>query len=212
VDFLSPPWELVVVDSAFRRAWRTARRGFTRLSWPWRITSGVLAALLTGLAVWGALLPSSGSGQRGYVYPAARQRSYSTYSACLLTGASGLSDATASQVWAGLEAGSTAVDPAIQVRYTAAIGAGTDAAVTSYVNTMALSKCSLVVAVGAAQTRAAAARAAAFPAVDFLVVGGSPDSAANLATLAPSARATEAAVSAELRRAASGGFKPGAIQ
>ena len=202
-----------MVDSAFRGAWRSARRVVTRLSWPWRVTAGALALVLVALAVWGLWRPSSGSGQRGYVYPPARERAYSTYSACLLTGAAGLSDATTSQVWAGLEAASTAVDPAIQVRYTPAVGASTDSAIESYVNTMAMSKCSLVVAVGAAQVRAVAARVAAFPGVDFLVVGGTSQSAANLATLTPgSAKATEAAVFAELRSAASGGFKAGTVQ
>lgn len=201
-----------MVVSASGRVRRNVGRGLARQSRPWRITYGSLALVLVALLVWG-LWPTSGPGQRGQVYPASRQRAYSSYSACLLTGASGLSDATAAQVWAGMRAASTRVEPAIQVRYTPAVGAAGASAVEAFVNTFAMSKCSLVVAVGEAQVKAVAARATAFPGVDFLAVGSSGASAANLAVLAPAsaAKTTESEVSAAVRAAASGSFESGEI-
>jgi hypothetical protein len=88
-------------------------------------------ALITGLAVWLAQ-PS-----RTQVYnPPTRAREYIAFTACLLTGPDGLTDATAHQVWSGMQTESSATRAQVTYLSAAAGQAETVGSVTPFANTL----------------------------------------------------------------------------
>ena len=120
-----------------------------------------VAAVLAG-SVW-AVWPSPGEPP---VRPDARV--YSSYSACLLTDSTGLASFSAAAVWRGMEGASTATS--MRVSYLPTLGRADAAAVRSYLNTLVVQHCEVIVAIGAAQTSAASAGAKADPGTHFVVV------------------------------------------
>jgi len=93
------------------------------------------------------------------------------------------------------------------------MGADTIANATTYLDTLAMSKCGLVVAVGDAETGALVAQAHAFPSVDFLAVGSvnAAYKASNVAVVPRGeAKSVTAAVAAVVERASTGRFSAGA--
>jgi hypothetical protein len=162
-----------------------------RLSGRW-VVLGVCTAAIgvgVGLAVSGGPSPWS-SGSRAL--PPARARVYENVDACLLTGAQGLSDRTAAQAWAGLEAASTATSA--RVSYLAVTGPATMAAAEPYAGTLLVQGCKVIVASGAAERAAALAEAGRFSSVRFVVTGAAAGSPANVTALAFTPSGLEASV------------------
>lgn len=141
------------------------------------LLSAAAAGTVALVAVAGWLLWPAGTAA-AKVLPPSRERTYAAYTACLLTGPLGLEEPGAPAVWTGMQLASTA--DAVQVRYQPVIGADTEANAATYLNTLASSNCDVVVAQGGAEDAALAARAAAFPAVRFVSVGGSRPTGANV--------------------------------
>jgi hypothetical protein len=134
--------------------------------WWWVVAAGGIAAAV-GVGVWLAW-PSAKSAYD----PPTRSRQYVAFTACLLTGPSGLSDAQASAVWKGMQTASSATRA--QVTYLSA-GAGqaeTVGSVTPFANTLIQQHCGLILAVGAVEVKAAQAVAASNTGEHFVLVGG----------------------------------------
>jgi hypothetical protein len=145
--------------------------------------AGLLAAALA-MSLIGAVAyltwPRPGYGPR----PAARGRVYASYTACLLTDATGVTGTTAAPVWAGMQAASQAT--AAQISYLTIQGPDTAANAGRYVSTLALRGCRVIVATGALPAAGVADRANAYPDLRFIIVAGGPSDAANVAAYAGS--------------------------
>ena len=128
--------------------------------------AALLAAVGIGLGLWLSLSQSSDSGQ---ALPPPRARVYTSFDACLLTDSAGISGSTAAPVWAGMQAASAKTSR--KVSYLAVAGPDTEANAVAFVNTLVQRKCDLVLAVGGSEVAAVEARAKAFPAARFVVVG-----------------------------------------
>jgi hypothetical protein len=168
-----------------------------------RLTVSVLVVcVIAGLALWALFA------DRKHASPP-RQRVYSAYSACLLVGPGGLSGPGVAPVGSGLEDGSIATSA--KVSYLAVVGAESPDNVSTYVSTLVVRKCDLVVGVGSAETAALLENAAANPTIHFAVVGASAQSA-NVASVAtPDARDVRGLVKQLLVRAYHGGFTGGPV-
>jgi len=169
--------------------------------WVWvTVSVVVVAGVALGLAVWGVRWPGSG----GRSLPPPRARVYENVDACLLTGARGVADPAAAQVWAGMEAASRTTTA--RVSYLAVTGPGTEAQAVPYLGSLLVSNCRVIVASGAAERAAVLADAARFPGTRFVVTG--PATApANVTALAFTTSGLEAAVAAAVEsgvRAAGG--------
>lgn len=154
------------------------------------VRTGVCAAvvLVVALVAWLAW-PTASPAARAF--PPARERVYSDFSACLLTGPAGLAEAGAGPVWSGMQAASA--KDAVQVRYQPVIGPDTEANAVTYLNTLAAMNCDIVAAVGAAPDSALLAQAAKYPRVDFLAVGSISGGGANVALVTAAASGGSAA-------------------
>jgi basic membrane lipoprotein Med (substrate-binding protein (PBP1-ABC) superfamily) len=100
-----------------------------------------------------------------------RARHYADFDACLLTSGEGVTGNQAAKVWAGLQDASKATS--IRVSYLPVIGQQTQANASPYLAGLVARKCRLILAVDAAPVAAIDADAARYPAVHFIVVGGS---------------------------------------
>ena len=110
-----------------------------------------------------------------------RAREYLDYTACLLTGERGVSDAVAAPVWAGLQQASTATNAKVQ--YLAVTGEQTVDNATTFVNTLAQAGCDVVFGVGDVAVAAIERSSPAFPNRRFYTVGGTA-TAPNLTPIA----------------------------
>ena len=119
--------------------------------------------------------------------PQLRTRVYSSFTACLLTGASGITDTQTAPVWAGMQSASTRTRA--QVSYLAVQGAQTASNAESYVNALALRGCSVIVTSGTAPGQAAEQRASALARIKFITVGAPASKAANVSVIAAGAPA-----------------------
>lgn len=140
---------------------REGGRGHRRAVW-WAgvaVLAGVLGAVVTLLV---------GGGSPGA--PAARARVYSSFRACLLTGAGGIADPRAAPVWAGMEDAS--LRTRAMVSYLAVTGPATEGNAVSFLNSLVLRHCDVIVASGAAQRAAVLAEAVRFGGVRFVLAGG----------------------------------------
>jgi hypothetical protein len=151
--------------------------------------AAVLAGVGTGLAVSGGPLPWSPGGR---ALPPARARVYESVDACLLTGAQGLADPDASQVWAGMQDASKATSA--RVSYLAVTGPATQAQAAPFAGTLLVRGCKVVVASGAAERAAVLADAARFSSVRFVVEGAAAGSPANVTALVFSTSGVRAGV------------------
>jgi basic membrane lipoprotein Med (substrate-binding protein (PBP1-ABC) superfamily) len=163
----------------------------------------VMFAGLVAVAIAGLTWPSS---------PAApgadRVRQYAAdLRACLLTGATGVSDPLAGAAWAGLQSASES--NRAMVSYLPVPGAMSPASVQPYLASLVQRQCGVIVAVGAAQSAAASSAAARFRQVRFIAVTSNPVSSSVLRiSPVPAAHvpaSVEAAVSAALLRQAQHG-------
>jgi hypothetical protein len=145
------------------------RRAVSRAAAPWRRLGrrgrAVTLGAVTVVAAWAitaALLAAHG--------PPPRARQYLAFTACLLTGPGGLTDAGAANAWAGLQRASLATRAKVQYL---PVESGTTAAdAAPYLASLTTRHCSVVVAVGSAQVGAVAVAAARDRSVRFAVVGG----------------------------------------
>jgi basic membrane lipoprotein Med (substrate-binding protein (PBP1-ABC) superfamily) len=101
--------------------------------------------------------------------PSARARVYTSSKACLLTDARGINAAPASQVWAGMEDAS--LKTRAQVSYLAVTGSATSANALTYVGSLVVEQCGVVVASGPPEQAAVLAEAPKFPGVRFVLAG-----------------------------------------
>jgi basic membrane lipoprotein Med (substrate-binding protein (PBP1-ABC) superfamily) len=129
----------------------------------WAIVAVCLGA---GVILAAVLWPSSSGGRD---LPPTRARVYAAWRACMVTGASGLSDPQAASVWAGMEQASAKTSA--KVSYLTVAGQDTAGNARTYVATAAGEQCSLVIAVGGSQTQAVVAVARQFPRTRFAAVG-----------------------------------------
>ncbi|MEU9399230.1 BMP family ABC transporter substrate-binding protein [Streptomyces sp. NPDC048242] len=127
----------------------------------------VVLAGVAGVCLW----PASESGGE---LPTARV--YRDVDACLLADSRGVAPGVpAAPVWAGMQEASRATRA--RVSFLSAMGPDTQANVVPYVNSLVQEHCSVVVAVGSAEVRAARSVAPHQKGVRFVVVGDGSDSA-----------------------------------
>ncbi|MDY7090068.1 MAG: BMP family ABC transporter substrate-binding protein [Actinomycetota bacterium] len=110
-----------------------------------------------------------------------RQRDYVDATACLLTDADGVTSPAAQPLWTAMQEAS--LSSHARVQYLAVAGPQTPANAQAHLNSLAGSRCGVVVAVGKMQTDAVTATAKSFPAVRFLAVDGGAE-ASNVSVVA----------------------------
>lgn len=174
--------------------------------------AGSCLAAAAALTVVVVLAVGSPAPKPANIVPISRAQTYTAYSACLLTGSSGLTDPVAEATWAGMQAASDTTHA--QVSYLPMQGAATAGNAGVYINTLALRGCSIVIAAGTLPTQGALARAAAWPHLPIVAITPpatkpgaetTHPAAPNLTVLTDSsARALQARVE-DLLTAASGG-------
>ena len=118
------------------------------------------AVVAAGCVVTGCGSPSPASDPRA--------RAYTNYRACLLTGAAGIADPVAAPAWAGLQSASLATHA--KVSYLAVSGPQTEANATTYVATLVVQQCDVIIGAGAAEQAAVIADAGRFRNARFAVV------------------------------------------
>ena len=148
--------------------------------------SVMAGAALLMWAVWPSPRPAD---------PAASARQYLDASACLLTGAQGVTGGPQAAAWLGTEDASLATHARVQ--YLAVRGPATKANALPYLASLLQRRCDVVIAVGSAQAAAAVAEAGRFPSVRFITVGapdGPAGPVAGVTTVAAPAGQVRAAV------------------
>lgn len=110
-----------------------------------------------------------------------RQRDYVDATACLLTGSDGVTGAATQPLWTAMQEAS--LSSHARVQYLAVAGPQTPANAQAHLNSLAGSRCGVVVAVGKTQTDAVAAAAKSFPAVRFLAIDSGAE-ASNVSVVA----------------------------
>lgn len=129
--------------------------------WMWLGAALALAAGAVGLTVW-----ATGGGGTA---PASRARAYTSTQACLLTDASGVSAAPAAQVWAGMEDASLRTHA--KVSYLAVSSPATSANALTFLGSLLVRNCDVVVATGSPEQAAVRAEAPKYPGVRFVLAG-----------------------------------------
>lgn len=132
-----------------------------------RVAAASGLILLLGAAVAWLAWASSASDK-----PTPRARQYAAFTQCLLTDAAGVTSASATPIWAGMQQASTSTVAKSQFL---AVPPGTAAADdSSYADTLIARNCDVILAVGEAPTHAVSTAAAANPNRRFLVIGSTP--------------------------------------
>jgi hypothetical protein len=152
------------------------------------VVAGVAAAGVTG----GLLIAGSG----GRALPPVRARVYENVDACLLTGRQGVSDPAAAQAWAGMEDASKATSA--RVSYLAVTGPATEANASTYLGSLLVRGCHVIVASGTPESAAVLAEARQFPRVQF-VVAGNASGPANVTAVVFPTNGMRAAVAAAVK-------------
>jgi basic membrane lipoprotein Med (substrate-binding protein (PBP1-ABC) superfamily) len=134
---------------------------------PMVIGSLVVAAVAAAGVTAGLLIAGAGAG--GRALPPVRARVYENVDACLLTGPQGVSDPAAAQAWAGMEDASKATSA--RVSYLAVTGPATEANASTYLGSLLVRGCRVIVASGAPESAAVLAQARQSPRVRFVVAG-----------------------------------------
>lgn len=98
---------------------------------------------------------------------AVRARVYGSFQACLLTGPRGIVGAPAAQAWAGMEDAS--LKTRAKVSYLTVSGPATEANAMSFLGSLLVRKCDVIIASGAPEQAAVLADASRFPDVRFIV-------------------------------------------
>lgn len=129
----------------------------------------------------------------------ARARVYTSFQACLLTGERGLADPASVPLWAGMQQASLATHA--KVSYLAVRGPQTSDNALSFLGSLLIRRCQVVLAAGQPERDAIARRAGKYPSVKFAVVGGS-SAAPNVTVLSGNAAAIRDAAAREVSDAA----------
>jgi hypothetical protein len=139
--------------------------------WWWAGGAGLVLAIMLAWALW----PSGGE---------PRPREYHDATACLLTGRDGLADHEAGAVWAGMQDASARTSG--QIRYLAVTGEQSVQNASTFVGTLLLGRCAVIVASGQSQVAAVAVTAGTHASQRFIVVTGTSPSLSNVVTVANS--------------------------
>lgn len=123
-----------------------------------------------------------------------RERQYRTTTACLLTDDKGLVGGDAKAAWAGMQEASIAT--LVKAQYLSISGPQTAANGLSYFNSLAVQKCTVIVAVGKAPVAAMLEGQAQFPGVRYVAVGGDTSGSSVAAVDASSPGSIQAGVKA----------------
>ena len=184
-----------------RAAGRTIR---ALRSHPRRSTGAALVILCAIAGIVYLIWPTSYHGDQ----PAVRTSAYTNYTACLLTDSTGITRGAA-PVWAGMQGASRTTHE--KVSYLTMQGPDTPGNADTYVNTLALRGCDIVLADGALPDQGIADRAAAYPKLRFIAIAGpatagptgspAPTPTASHANVTTIAEATPAAMSAAVQSA-----------
>ncbi len=110
-----------------------------------------------------------------------RPREYADVTACLLTDQQGVAGSAAAPVWAAMQGASDRTHG--QVRYLAVTGDQSVVNAQSFVGSLVLSRCSVIVAVPGIAADAVRAVAPQQPQQRFLVIGGAEPGSANVSRL-----------------------------
>lgn len=129
--------------------------------------------VLTGAAAGACLVATLlGCASSPGAVTADRSRQYGDARACMLTGASGVSDPVAAAAWAGMQGASDSTRAMIS--YLSVPAPATRASARPYMASLVQRQCGVIVAVGQAQTAAAWPAATAAGRVHFIVVTAGP--------------------------------------
>jgi basic membrane lipoprotein Med (substrate-binding protein (PBP1-ABC) superfamily) len=165
---------------------RNRRRRF------WFLAGGACVTLAVGLIF-------SVVGGTNSTAPVARARSYTNFQACLLTGERGLADPASAPLWAGMHEASLATHA--KVSYLAVMGPQTSDNAMSFLGSLLIRHCQVVLAAGQPERDAIAQRASRYPSVKFAVVGDT-STAPNITVLSGNAAAIRNAAAREVSDAA----------
>jgi hypothetical protein len=122
----------------------------------------VVAAGAVALGVW-----ALGRGPAVPASAAVRTRVYESFQACLLTGPRGIVGAPAGQAWAGMEDAS--LKTRAKVSYLAVSGPATEANAVSFLGSLLVRNCDVIIAADPPEQAAVLADARRFPRVRFIV-------------------------------------------
>lgn len=140
------------------------------------VAGGLVGVLAAGVLVW-ALWPEA------EVEPRARE--YRDVTACLLTDGQGVAGERAAPLWAGMQAASERTRG--QARYLEVTGEQTVENAKTFVGTLLLGRCSVILATPGIADEAVRALAGSHPAQRFLVVGGADPEVSNVSKVDGSA-------------------------
>ncbi|MFD0517512.1 type 1 periplasmic-binding domain-containing protein [Paractinoplanes durhamensis] len=121
------------------------------------LTAVAVVAAITGFAVW-------------VLWPDPRQREYVDAKACLLTDEKGILGEPAKTVWSSMKDAS--VETLVRVQYLQVTGPQTVANAETYLNTLTLSHCGMIVAAGQAQIDSVNRHAGENLDIQFVTVDG----------------------------------------
>lgn len=127
--------------------------------------------------------------------PVARARAYTNSQACLLTGELGLADPASTPLWAGMQQASQATHA--KVSYLAVMGPQTSSNALSFLESLLIRHCQVVLAAGQPERDAVAQQASRYASVKFAVVGGT-STAPNITVLSGNAAAIRHAAAHEV--------------
>jgi hypothetical protein len=125
-----------------------------------------------------------------------RAREYRDVTACLLTDEQGVAGPQAAPVWAGMQAAS--LQTSGQVRYLAVTGTQDVANAKTFVGTLVLGRCQVIVAPAGLPAKTVTAVAKQFPAQQFLLVGDGQSSGNVSAISASDPTAVRSAVTTDI--------------
>jgi hypothetical protein len=139
--------------------------------WWW---AGALALAAVGVGLW-LVWPSGGE---------PRAREYRDVTACLLTDDQGVAGPQAATVWAGMQDASRQTHG--QIRYLAVAGEQTKDNTSSFLGSLVVGRCAVIVAAGPVPVQTVVSEARRYPGQRFLVVGADPGASPNVSTVSGS--------------------------
>jgi hypothetical protein len=156
--------------------------------WYWLAGAGVVLVVIAAFLLW----------PRSEEEPRARQ--YRDVSACLLTDSAGVTSAEVKPVWAGMQDAS--LKTLGQVRYLSIAGPQDVANGRTFVNSLVLGRCAVIVAAGKVPVETVTTVARESPNQTFIVVGAASSGSPNVSVISASGDdATRVAVSSAIAEA-----------
>jgi len=140
--------------------------------WYWLSGAGLVLVAIAVFLLW----PASEKEPRA--------REYRDVSACLLTDEQGIASPQVAPVWAGMQDAS--LKTLGQVRYLAISGAQDVPNGRSFIGTLVLGKCAVIVAAGQLPVQTVTAVAREYPSQRFMIVGGETSASDNVSVISDS--------------------------